>query len=132
VLVLSFRTSGRDQLLDVTDELARGIGRAGVEEGWCLLFSPHTTCAVTVNEGWDPAVASDMIRHLGSLIPERGDWDHAEGNSDAHLKTALVGPSVMIPVSRGELQLGRWQRVFLCEFDGPRDRNLWVTAQGDS
>jgi secondary thiamine-phosphate synthase enzyme len=98
-----------------------------------LLHVPHTTAAVTVNEGYDPDVAGDLLRRLEALAPHLRDTDgardrHAEGNSDSHLKAALVGGTVLLPVVGGQLALGRWQRVFFCEFDGPRRRELWVSS----
>jgi secondary thiamine-phosphate synthase enzyme len=114
-------------MVDVTEAVEGQVSASGVDEGVCLVYSPHTTCGVTVNEGWDPAVERDAVRHLREMVPEEAEWTHAEGNSDAHLKTMLVGPSVLLPVSGGRLRLGRWQKVFLCEFDGPRDRELWLT-----
>lgn len=125
--VIEIPTDRREQLLDVTDEVQRRVATAAVQEGSCLVFSPHTTCAVTVNEGWDPDVVEDTLHHLRELVPQRGQWRHAEGNSDAHLKTMLIGPGVTLPVSGGRVRLGRWQKVFLCEFDGPRRRELWLT-----
>lgn len=125
--LIEIPTDRREQMLDVTDEVQRRVASAGVQEGSCLVFSPHTTCAVTVNEGWDPDVVDDLLRHLRELVPQRAQWRHAEGNSDAHLKTMLIGPGVTLPVSGGRVRLGRWQKVFLCEFDGPRRRELWLT-----
>ena len=125
--VIEVPTDRREQLMDVTHEVQKRVASAGVQEGSCLVFSPHTTCAVTVNEGWDPDVVEDAVHHLRELVPQRGQWRHAEGNSDAHLKTMLIGPGVTLPVSGGRVRLGRWQKVFLCEFDGPRRRELWLT-----
>ncbi len=102
------------------------VREGGSGSGLCVVFSPHTTCGVTVNEGFDPEVAADAVRHLGELVPRFRGWRHAEGNSDAHVKTMLVGATVTLPVEGGDLALGRWQRVFLCEFDGPRRRQLRV------
>jgi secondary thiamine-phosphate synthase enzyme len=126
---LTVPTSRRCELVDVTEEVARAVDALGVRGGAVLIHSPHTTAGVTVNEGYDPNVADDLLRRLDRLAPE-GDPDdrHAEGNSDAHLKTALVGTSVVLPLREGALVLGRWQRVFLCEFDGPRRRELQVSA----
>ncbi len=126
---LTVPTSRRCELVDVTEEVARAIDALGVRGGAVVIHSPHTTAGVTVNEGYDPDVADDLLRRLDRLAPE-GDPDdrHAEGNSDAHLKTALVGTSVVLPLHEGALALGRWQRVFLCEFDGPRRRELQVSA----
>jgi len=105
----------------------------GLDDGAVLLHVPHTTAGVTVNEGYDPAVAGDLLRRLDLLAPHGADTAggrdrHAEGNSDSHLKAAFVGGSIVLPVADGRLALGRWQRVFFCEFDGPRTRQLWLSA----
>ena len=123
-------TRRREELVDVTARVQQAVREAGVREGICLVASPHTTCGVTVNEGFDPAVASDAVGHLRAVVPQDGGFAHAEGNSDSHIKTMLVGTSAALPVAGGQLVLGRWQAVFLCEFDGPRDRELWVTVVG--
>ena len=123
-------TRQREELVDVTDQVREAVRSTGVREGVCLVASPHTTCGVTVNEGWDPAVVSDATGHLRELVPRERAFTHAEGNSDSHIKTMLVGTSAALPVDGGEVRLGRWQAIFLCEFDGPRDRELWVTVTG--
>ena len=128
--VLAVGTRQREELVDVTAPVRDAVRAAGVTEGLCLVASPHTTCGVTVNEGWDPDVASDAVGHLRELVPREREFAHGEGNSDAHIKTMLVGTSALLPVAGGEVQLGRWQAVFLCEFDGPRERELWVTVTG--
>lgn len=97
-----------------------------MSEGVCCVFIPHTTAGVTVNEGADPDVARDLERQLAALVPKEADYKHAEGNSDSHIKTALMGPSVSVPVRGGKLALGTWQAVFLCEWDGPRTRQVEV------
>ena len=125
--LLTFETDQREQFRDITDEVREAVREQGSGSGICVVYSPHTTCGVTVNEGWDPDVASDAVRHLGELVPRFRGWRHAEGNSDAHVKTMLVGASVTLPVDDGDLALGQWQRIFLCEFDGPRERRLLVT-----
>ena len=126
MLEISLKSSTREELVDITAELGRIIADHGWEEGALLVYCPHTTGAVTVNEGADPDVARDIVVTLKRLIPQRGDYRHAEGNSDAHLKTSLTGPDQLLVVSDGKLRLGTWQRVFFCEFDGPRTRRLWV------
>ena len=127
---LRVSTSQREQLVDVTAQVREAVHADGLQEGICLVASPHTTCGVTVNEGWDPAVTADALVHLRDVVPRERAFSHAEGNSDAHIKTMLVGTSAALPVAGGEVRLGRWQAVFLCEFDGPRDRELWVTVTG--
>jgi secondary thiamine-phosphate synthase enzyme len=121
-------TREREQMLDVTDAVREAVAAAGVSDGLCLVYSPHTTCGIVVNEGWDPAVQQDALLKARELVPREGPYTHAEGNSDAHLKAMLVGASATLPVAEGRLQLGRWQAVFLCEFDGPRRRELWVSV----
>ena len=120
-------TSRREELVDVTDQVRDAVRAAGVGEGICLVASPHTTCVVTVNEGWDPAVVSDALGHLRGVVPQDAGFAHAEGNSDSHIKTMLVGTSASLPVAGGEVRLGRWQAVFLCEFDGPKQRSIYVS-----
>jgi len=125
---LSVRSRQRLEMIDVTDQVQRAVSEMGVEEGLCTVYVPHTTAAVTVNEGADPAVCRDILESLSKWIPQRGDYHHTEGNADAHIKVALLGSSQTIMVTGGRLRLGTWQRVFLCEFDGPRSRSLWVKA----
>jgi secondary thiamine-phosphate synthase enzyme len=125
---LDLSTEHRCQLVDVTDVVAGAARALGVADGAVLVHVPHTTAAVTVNEGYDPDVARDLVRRLEGLAPRDGQGDrHAEGNSDAHLAVALVGTSVVIPVVEDGLRLGRWQRIFLLEWDGPRARRLLVS-----
>jgi len=129
---LEVATGRRCVLVDVTDAVAGAVRELGVDDGAVLLHVPHTTAAVTVNEGYDPDVAGDLLRRLEQLAPHgvdtAGGLDrHAEGNSDSHLKAALVGTSTLLPVEGGAIALGTWQRVFFCEFDGPRRRELWVS-----
>jgi secondary thiamine-phosphate synthase enzyme len=129
VKTLSVSTHRREEMVDVTELVRQVVAEVGVAAGLCLVFSPHTTCAVTVNEGWDPDVQADALRHLRSLVPRDAGFAHSEGNSDSHIKTIAVGPSVMLPIDGGQVRLGRWQAVFLCEFDGPRRRELWVEVR---
>ncbi len=117
-------TSEREQLLEITREVREVVRATGVRDGIVHLWSVHTTCALTVNEGFDPDVARDMVRFLRRLVPERGDWAHAEGNSDAHVKTSLFGPGLTLILEDGEVLLGTWQHVFLAEWDGPRTRQI--------
>jgi secondary thiamine-phosphate synthase enzyme len=121
------RTDRREQMLDITDAVAAAVAELGVDAGAVLVHVPHTTAAVTVNEGHDPDVVRDVLRHLAGLVPQSAGFAHAEGNSDSHIKAILVGCGQAIPVEAGAPALGRWQRVFLCEFDGPRTREVWVS-----
>ena len=125
---LEVRTSRRAQLLDITERVAGVVRRSGIVDGTCHVFVPHTTAGVTINEGADPDVARDIEKMLVRLVPKDCDFSHAEGNSDSHVKTALVGPSLVAPVRDGGLSLGRWQAVFLCEWDGPRTRTVEVAV----
>jgi len=122
------RTTRREELLDITDVVARAVAASGVSSGVAVVSSPHTTAGVVVNENADPDVATDLLAGLGRIAPEVAGWRHAEGNSDAHLKTALVGTSAMIPIEGGRIVLGTWQAVYFAEFDGPRSRHLDVTV----
>jgi len=120
------RTTRRAQMLNITERVAETVERSGVDDGTCHVFIPHTTAGVTINEGADPDVAADVESHLAELVPKEAAFDHEEGNSDAHIKTILVGPSCTAPVRGGKLALGTWQAVFLCEWDGPRTRHVEV------
>ncbi|EPR30957.1 protein of unknown function UPF0047 [Alkalidesulfovibrio alkalitolerans DSM 16529] len=122
----SVATTAREQMADITREAAAALAALGGRNGALLLFSPHTTCGLTINEGADPSVQRDMIVALKRLIPLHGDYLHAEGNSDAHLKTTLTGTSLLVIVEDGAIKLGTWQRIFLCEYDGPRRRTVWA------
>lgn len=119
-------TTRRAQMIDITRRVADAVEKSGVTQGVCHVFIPHTTAGVTINEGADPAVASDVESHLAELVPKEAAFEHAEGNSDSHIKTILVGPSCDAPVRDGKLALGTWQAVFLCEWDGPRTRRVEV------
>jgi secondary thiamine-phosphate synthase enzyme len=127
---LTVRTDRREQMLDITDAVAGAVTELGVGAGAVLVHVPHTTAAVTVNEGYDPDVVRDVLGHLGNLVPNSAGFAHAEGNSDSHIKAILVGCAQPVPVEAGAPALGRWQRVFLCEFDGPRTREVWVSPLG--
>ena len=122
------RTARRAHLVDITERVAEAVERSGIEEGVCHVFVPHTTAGVTINEGADPAVAADIESHLAELVPREAAFEHEEGNSDAHIKTVLVGSSCTAPVRQGKLALGTWQAIFLCEWDGPRSRRVEVAV----
>ncbi len=127
MLELTVTTHARDFLVDITSRIHETLEGCGfAEDGVCHVFVPHTTAGVTLNEGVDPAVARDIVTALAKVAPLNAGYHHVEGNSDAHVKTALVGNHVTIPVSGGRLQLGTWQHVYLAEFDGPRTRRVWL------
>jgi secondary thiamine-phosphate synthase enzyme len=128
---ISVRTKKRNELIDITSRIAEVIGESGVTEGLCHIFIPHTTAAVTINEKADPAVASDISNTLEKIIPAGWGYMHAEGNSDSHVKSSLVGASELVMISGGRPVLGTWQAVFFCEFDGPRSRSCVVRVTGE-
>lgn len=120
------RTTLREQFVNITGEINAVLARAGVTNGRCTVFIPHTTAAVTVNEAADPDVIADILAYLNRLVPLHGDYRHREGNSDAHIKASLLGNSLHLLVSEGSLDLGTWQGVFMAEFDGPRQRRVRI------
>ena len=128
---ISVQTSARMQIKDITKEVARLGKQAGVENGVCYLYVPHTTAGILVNESDDPDVARDIGDTLDRLVPRDAGYKHYEGNADSHIKASLVGTSETIPIEGGQLALGRWQGVFFCEFDGPRQRTVKVRIAGD-
>ncbi len=128
---LQVKTKRRTQLVDVTGLVERVVGESGVDSGVCHVYVPHTTAGVMINEHADPDVASDLEGIFDRLVPHSGPYRHAEGNTDSHAKTVMVGTSQVVFVEGGKLALGTWQGVFLCEFDGPRERKIWVKVAGD-
>ncbi len=127
---LSVRTTRRSQLVEITEAVAETIAQNGVGDGLCVVYVPHTTAAVCINENADPDVRADVEAFLARLIPENAGFAHAEGNSDSHVKSILTGPSVTLLVENGRPLLGRWQGVYLCEWDGPRNREVWIKVVG--
>lgn len=125
------RTNRRTQMVDVTDEVQRAVSAMGVQAGTCFLYVPHTTAGILINEHADPDVAGDAEGALDRLVPAAGPYRHTEGNSDSHVKTMLVGTSQFVFVEAGKLVLGRWQGIFFAEFDGPRERHLYVKVLPD-
>jgi secondary thiamine-phosphate synthase enzyme len=121
---LHVRTKRRGELQDVTDKIEAAVNESGCANGVCHLYVPHTTAGVIINEGYDPAVAQDLAAAFDRLVPRVANSAHAEGNSDSHIKTALAGSSQTVWITAGKLALGRWQRIFFAEFDGPRSREL--------
>jgi secondary thiamine-phosphate synthase enzyme len=128
---LSLKTERRTQLLDVTSAVAKMVQDSAVHHGVCHLYVPHTTAGIVVNEGADPDLARDIETALDRLVPKEGDYRHGEGNSDSHIKSVLTGSSAIVFISGGRLELGRWQGVFFCEFDGPRERTLRIKIVPD-
>ncbi|MBC7261407.1 MAG: YjbQ family protein [Chloroflexi bacterium] len=120
------------ELVDITTEVHRCVRDSGVQEGICVLFVPHTTAGVTVNENWDPSVKADILAVLDRLVPWQGSYRHTEGNAAAHVKASLLGSSQTLLIHNGKLVLGTWQGVFLAEFDGPRRREVLVRILADT
>ncbi|MEN6312601.1 MAG: secondary thiamine-phosphate synthase enzyme YjbQ [Acidobacteriota bacterium] len=123
---IEVRTRKREELVDLTREIGGIAAASGRREGVCLVFVPHTTAGVAINEHADPDVKADILMTLGKIVPDSLPYAHAEGNSPAHVKAALVGSSVSVIIEEGRLKLGTWQGIFFCEFDGPRTRQVWV------
>jgi secondary thiamine-phosphate synthase enzyme len=127
---IELRTSHRDEMVDITSRVAEAVRASGLAEGWALVYCPHTTAGITINENADPDVVDDVLATLRRLVPRDAGYAHAEGNSDGHVKASLMGSSVTVPVAEGRLVLGTWQGIYFCEFDGPRTRKVLVTAVG--
>lgn len=126
---LSIQTPSREVLVDITQQIQRALQSEFPNlDGLVGVFVPHTTAGVTINEGADPSVAQDIVAGLTRMVPREAGYLHSEGNSDAHIKASLLGNQVMVPVEKSHLRLGTWQAVYLAEFDGPRNRRVWVTA----
>jgi len=123
---IEIRTHAHEEMLDITRAVAKVIHENGWSDGALLLYCPHTTGAVTINEGADPDVVRDIVVNLRKLVPHHGDYRHAEGNSDAHIKSSMFGCEQLVIVEGGNIQLGTWQKIYFCEFDGPRTRKLWL------
>ena len=129
--VIEVKSGRRTQLLDITREVEKFVAASGCSDGVCHLYVPHTTAGLIVNEGDDPAVARDIEAVLDRLAPREDRYQHAEGNSDSHVKCALAGVSQSVLIEHGRLALGRWQAIFFCEFDGPRSREVRVKIVSD-
>jgi len=125
-MVLTVKTRAQTELVDITAEVGRLVADSGVRNGLCLVYVPHTTAGVTINENAHPSVRKDLLMVLNQMVPWKADYRHLEGNSPAHVKSTLVGASQTIAVDNGHLVLGTWQGVFFCEFDGPRSRTVQV------
>jgi len=128
---LNIKTHAPAEFQDITDRVNDAISKSGVEEGICLVFVPHTTAGITINEHADPDVAEDIIARLEAMVPKQAGYKHGEGNSAAHIKASMIGSSVTAIVQYGELALGTWQGIFFCEFDGPRNREVHIKVISD-
>lgn len=128
---IGISTSRRTEFIDITEKIDAVIKKSQVLEGICHVLVPHTTAGLTINENADPSVTKDILNTLNNLIPEGGKYTHSEGNSDAHIKSSVIGNEKSIVIYGGHLKLGTWQGIFFCEFDGPRKREVWIKIQGD-
>lgn len=123
---ISVSTKKRNEFVEITSKIEEIVRKIDIENGVCFIYVPHTTCGLTINENADPSVKKDIMDKLEQLVPENDRYSHMEGNSDAHIKSSILGHSLTVFVENGSLQLGTWQGIFLCEFDGPRTRQVWL------
>jgi len=123
---ISIKSKARTELIDITGQIQQTIASAGVSDGLAFIYVPHTTAGLTINEGADPAVRRDIISVLNEIVPWEHDYHHLEGNSPAHIKSSLVGSGIQVIFEDRQLCLGTWQKIFFCEFDGPRNRKAWI------
>ncbi|UCH12074.1 MAG: YjbQ family protein [Candidatus Omnitrophota bacterium] len=122
----SISTKSRTEFIDITGKIENIVKDANIKEGTCIVFCPHTTAGITINENADPAVREDIKNYLKSAVPYRASYTHTEGNADAHIKASLLGSSINLLIESGRLKLGTWQGIYFCEFDGPRQRNVFI------
>ena len=130
-ITINVKTGSRIDMVDITSMIQKEMSKSGIKEGICIAYVPHTTAGITINEGADPAVKRDILSYLEAQIPQDPSFTHSEGNSDAHIKSSLVGASEIILVEDKKLVLGTWQAIYFCEFDGPRNRRIHVQLTGD-
>ncbi|MEK6647403.1 MAG: secondary thiamine-phosphate synthase enzyme YjbQ [Candidatus Firestonebacteria bacterium] len=128
IIKIDVHTNARVEFKDVTGEIGKAVSKSNIENGICYIFVPHTTAGITINENADPDVREDMIATFNKVIPFNGDYAHIEGNSAAHIKASIMGFSEIVLIENGKLQLGHWQGIYFCEFDGPRHRKLWIKS----
>jgi secondary thiamine-phosphate synthase enzyme len=125
-MILTVKTKSRTDLIDITSDVQNTVRSSGIADGLCLVYVPHTTAAITINESADPSVKDDILMILNEIVPWEAKYRHLEGNSPAHVKSTLVGASELVAIENGRLVLGTWQGIFFCEFDGPRNRKLHI------
>jgi secondary thiamine-phosphate synthase enzyme len=128
---LNLKTPKREILIEITDKIRNFVKDSKIKEGVCRIFVPHTTAGITINENADPAVMKDIINFLGQLIPKSSDFSHLEGNSDAHIKSSLTGTSLDVLIHEKDIILGTWQGILFAEYDGPRNRSVYIQIQGE-
>jgi len=127
--VFSVKTRSRNEMVDITAKVKQAVSEAGVKNGICTVYCPHTTAAITINENADPDVPEDILMKLRKMVPPDEGYAHREGNSDAHIKSSLVGNTAQLLVENGQIELGTWQGIFFCEFDGARSRKVWIQVK---
>lgn len=123
---LSVKTHSQTELVDITSAVQKIVAASKIDEGVCCLYVPHTTAAITINENADPSVRKDILKEINKIVPFEDNYSHLEGNAAAHIKSTLVGVSLSIFIRKGRLDLGTWQGIYFCEFDGPRSREVWI------
>ncbi|NYT04619.1 MAG: YjbQ family protein [Candidatus Methanofastidiosa archaeon] len=124
--IINLKTNKRIDSIEITKDVESIISKSNFFSGLCVIYSPHTTSGIMINEGYDPSVVDDLNNFLSGLVPHNRNYKHLEGNSDAHIKSSIIGPSKTIIIENGKLSLGTWQQIFFMEFDGPRSRNIYV------
>ncbi len=124
--VLPVNTRSKSEIISITSNVQSIVTKSKVKNGICVIYNPHTTAAITINEDADPSVKSDMINELNKIVPENSNYTHLEGNSDAHIKASLMGSDRVVIIENNKLVLGTWQGIFFCEFDGPRSRKVYI------
>ena len=127
---LTIRTKKKSEFIDITQDVRAYVSHSKVQDGLCLVYVPHTTAGLTVNENADPHVKGDILNYLSTYIPRDGDYKHMEGNSDGHIKSSLMGVSQTFFIENGQILLGTWQGIYFCEFDGPRNRTVFIKVKG--
>ncbi len=127
---IPIKSAKRIEFVNITGKVEQAVKESKIENGLCVVYCPHTTAAITINENSDPNVIADMIARLNALVPGNGNYSHSEGNSDAHIKSSLLGNEKTLVVRQGKLLLGKWQGIYFCEFDGPRERKVYVSISG--
>lgn len=125
-ITIHVKTGSRVDMVDITSIIQKEISKSGLKDGICMAYVPHTTAGITINEGADPAVCQDILTKLSELAPPNAGYRHVEGNADSHIKASLMGSSISVMVENGGLVLGTWQKIFFCEFDGPRSRRVYL------
>ncbi|MEO0224509.1 MAG: secondary thiamine-phosphate synthase enzyme YjbQ [candidate division WOR-3 bacterium] len=126
MIKLNIKTTSKVQIIDITNDVKSAISNLSKNDGIVLVYVPHTTAAITINESYDPMVGVDILEFLSKIAPSNLKYKHLEGNAEAHIKASLIGSSVMLILENGEIKMGKWQGILFCEFDGPRSREVWI------